>query len=247
MDTDVMVDFTHSAVGNVPNSSAFEYVAGYTSGTSNIEWTAADWAKYTQQHHIRIEQGYGGFSVARSTYDMLDMETGAWTPAGVVSAVNSAITDGYEYTTVYAVPSGLQTLAGLMTAEEIASTDCVVANWNLNQTQAAALVGTKMYGFLVRGVQWASPTSNPNTILPGTSLTLRQANVDLNEVQAGWVPSVPRGTLPTPPPGPPSGGLPVVTQLPVIEMNHAGLVVWQDGADFYVREVTSTDGGQNWS
>jgi hypothetical protein len=52
------------------------------------------------------------------------------------------------------------------------------------------------------GVQWASPSSNPNTVLPGPSgKTLREANVDLSVVDAGWVPSG-MGKAPAPAPKP---------------------------------------------
>lgn len=50
-----------------------------------------------------------------------------------------------------------------------------VANWGDNQSSAASKLGGR-----VVGRQWAAPDSNPNTILPGTNLTLKQANADLS-------------------------------------------------------------------
>ena len=59
-----------------------------------------------------------------------------------------------------------------------------IADWNLSEH----LAGLAAYGDVYAG-QWASPTSNPNTVIPGTNHTLATANVDLNVVlleNTGW-------------------------------------------------------------
>ena len=35
-------------------------------------------------------------------------------------------------------------------------------------------------------VQWASPTSNPNTIVPGGTQTLADANIDISVTIPSW-------------------------------------------------------------
>ena len=40
-----------------------------------------------------------------------------------------------------------------------------------------------------RAVHWASPTSNPGTIVPGGTLTLAQAQVDLSVAEDAWHPA----------------------------------------------------------
>jgi hypothetical protein len=54
------------------------------------------------------------------------------------------------------------------------------------QAQADNLLGTRLHGHKVVAVQWASPSSNPNTPLPRSSLTLRQANCDLSVTLDYW-------------------------------------------------------------
>ena len=56
--------------------------------------------------------------------------------------------------------------------------------------------------FPVKAVQWASPSSNPGTLVPGTGLTLTQANCDLSVADKSW-PSVPPPPLHTSAPAPP--------------------------------------------
>jgi hypothetical protein len=242
--SDVMPDFTHGAVGNVPANGPYTHVAGYTSGTSGIVWTASDWEKYPNQVHIRIEQGYGGFTPNMADYDVLDIENGAWTPETAATEVKRRVEAGYVGTTLYAGDADLAATAVLIKAFGdavwVGHVDCVLANWNLNQAQAGAIVGTEVHGMTCRAVQWASPSSNPNTVLPGTTLTLKQANVDLNVVQSSWKPVVvPRGTSNPPTVAPPAAD-------PMLEFKSAGVVVWQAGTALHTREVVSQDGGKTW-
>lgn len=250
--TSVMADFTHAAVESVPDENGFTHVAGYTSGTDNIQWTASDWSKYADKILVRIEQGYGTSTPVLSSYDVLDVETGAWTPSTAAAEVKRRVEAGYQWTTLYGSEGTLESCATLIKAMGdsvwVGHVDCVLANWNLDQAQAAAIVGTQVAGMTCRAVQWASPTSNPKTLLPGTELTLTQVNADLNAVQKTWRPaeSVPRETTPAPAPAPVPAPTPVVAE-PVLQFNHAGVVVWLDDAGkLYSREVTSTDLGTTW-
>jgi hypothetical protein len=61
-----------------------------------------------------------------------------------------------------------------------------LADWSLSRAQADNLLGTRLHGHKVVAVQWASPSSNPNTPLPRSSLTLRQANCDLSVTLDYW-------------------------------------------------------------
>jgi hypothetical protein len=61
-----------------------------------------------------------------------------------------------------------------------------LADWSLSRAQAARLLGTRLAGHKIVAVQWASPSSNPDTPLPRSSLTLRQANCDLSVTLDYW-------------------------------------------------------------
>lgn len=258
MSIDLMPDFTHSAVKNVPPNGPFTHVAGYVSGTSDIKWTPSDWARFPRQIHIRIHQGYGTKEPNMADYDVLDIERGAWTPAEAANEVKRRVEAGYVWTTLYGGDAALNETATLIRAmgEHIwnGHVDCVLANWNDSVEEASKVVGTEVHGMTCRGVQFASPSSNPHTILPGTAMTLAQANVDLNVIQPGWnPPTVPRKPVTTPEPVPtpvppvkvPPTPEPVPTPAPV-----AGVVVYSvlvDGAPrFSTQTVESTDKGLTW-
>ena len=73
-----MIDTIHASVHNVPASAP--KVAGYTTGTPDIVWTAADWARFSHSK-VRICQDEGSDHSA----DVLDIEPGAATNANAVT------------------------------------------------------------------------------------------------------------------------------------------------------------------
>lgn len=225
MKTTLMVDTIHANVLSIPVSTPF--VGGYVTGTPDITWTPADWARFPGVH-VRYWQGYGSLPDVHA-FDVIDIEAGAVTPAEAASMVRDRVHAGVQWTTLYGTDAVLAETASLIRVMGSAvwngHVDCVLADWNLNEVSAAALVGSLIHGMSCRGIQWASPSSNPRTLLPGSSLTLIAANCDLNVVDAAWRPS----SLPVAPP-------PAVL---------SGLVVGPTVHDS--RPVSSRDGGRTWS
>lgn len=229
-----MADATHSAQHNIPPGS-FSHVAGYVSGTPDIEWTADDWARYPLAERVRIAQNYGKQPDIHD-FDVLDIERLAYTPAEAAAIVRQRVDAGIQWTTLYGGDSVIQETNALIRAMGdhywIGHVDVGLADWNLNEAEASKLVGTEIHGATCRYVQWASPESNPHTLLPGTSLSLSQANVDLCVVDTDWHPS--SQSTPPPPPPPP----------PVPESLHGILVILPDGS---TSNVVSSDGGHTWN
>lgn len=228
----LMVDTIGSDASLVPSN--VPDIAGYVSGTSDIDWTSSEWARFTSAKKVRIYQGYGA-EPPLNGWDVLDVETGAITPQQAADLVEQRVHADITWSTIYGGDSVIAETAKLIQAKghDIwnGHVDAWLANWNLNQQAATQMLGTMIHGMTCIGVQWASPETNPNTLLPGTSLTLKQANCDLSVVIANWVPSggwdVPPG-----PPKPP----PITTQTAI-------LVVLPDGGTMTVR---SADGGHTW-
>ncbi len=226
------VDMTHDAVPNVPND--YGYVFGYCSGLGGVPWNGADWAKYNGRRVCRTYQGAGTFP-GIDGFDEIDVESGAVTPQQAADLVEQRVKAGHTWTTIYGSDGALQQVSELIQAKghDIwnGHVNCRLADWNLNATQASAKVGQYVHGMSCVAVQWASPTSNPHTILPGTSLTLSQANVDLNEVDANWIPS--GGFTPVNPPAP----------VPPNQVTDAIAVILPGGTTKHLR---SSDGGNTW-
>lgn len=199
--TTVMMDTEAGDAHNIPIETT--HVGGYVSGTPDIKWTGQEWDMFPSSVRIRIEQGYGALPNP-GDYDELDCERGALSPQTVAGLIAARVAAGYEWTTVYASRANLALVATAVQAHGdavwVGHVNCMLADWNLDQAEAEALVGTSVEGMYCIGVQWASPSSNPHTLIPGTSMTLIDGNVDLAVVEAGWTPS----TLPPPAVVPPS-------------------------------------------
>ena len=126
--------------------------------------------------------------------DVADVEFLAGTTGSFVRALRARIAAKVRWSTIYGTDATIATAAA-----ELASAgphgwyyrhvDCWLANWNLDEAQAAALTGGRIHGLACRAVQWASPTSNPGTIVPGGTLTLAQAQVDLSVAEDAWHPA----------------------------------------------------------
>lgn len=116
--------------------------------------------------------------------DEFDVEAGAITPEQMIGIVQARRERKWS-TRIYGTYSTYRDLT-----EELAilgirrSVWWRIADWNFSQH----LAELELWGDVYAG-QWASPTSNPGTLLPFTGLTLAQANADLNVVlkeSTGW-------------------------------------------------------------
>jgi hypothetical protein len=200
--TTFMVDTTGTNADKLPMH--LPAYGGYISGLEGVEWSAAQFARYAGSKVFRYYQGVGPEPPIHA-FDVIDVEPEAVTATFAANIVRDRVAGGIPWTTIYGGDSFLQQVATDVIAEGHqvwnGHVNCILADWNLNETEAAALIGTFRHGMSVVGVQWASPSSNPQTFIPGTLLTLAEMNADLNVIDANWVPS--GGFTPLPTPAPP--------------------------------------------
>jgi hypothetical protein len=187
-----MVDCTHAAVGSIPASTP--KIAGYVTGSDGVCWTEADWRKFSGST-VTIDQTPGGDTFAAGHADVFDVEAYAGTLAAAeadahrrqatVTAVKARQAAGF-YSTIYISAANLAALKTALAGDPDVRLNQVgfwVANWSLSASEAAAQLGNEIVA-----IQWASPTSNPHTLLPGSRLTLAEANADLSVTLASWYP-----------------------------------------------------------
>jgi hypothetical protein len=181
-----MIDATVANARHIP--PATPKVAGYTTG-ADVAWTAAEWNLFPHAGKVRIEQDPPARWPLHA--DVLDVERGAAVPKDGPGWVGVRIAAGIEWSTIYASSDVLAATvdefrkAGY--SHYLGHVDAWLADWNLDEQEAAALIGTQVHGLTVRAVQWASPTSNPNTpVWGGGGATLGQALVDLSVAEAAW-------------------------------------------------------------
>ncbi len=188
IDSVTMIDATHASVSNIPADTP--KVAGYTTGTADIAWTPEDWARFPDAGHVRIDQGLGTFEPL--SCDVFDIEAKAITPDQAVQGIRIRIAAGLTWTTIYAGRSSLLEFRYALADTSgpdgwyYGHVDAWLGDWNLPRAEAAALIGQELHGITLRAVQWASPSSNPAALVPGSLLTLREANVDLSVADPAW-------------------------------------------------------------
>lgn len=183
--TTTMIDAIRTCAGNIPVGSP--KVAGYVTGTNEVLWTPQDWARFDPAVTalVRIDQGLT-WPPAPPSYDVLDVENLAVTAAEVPGAIQARIAAGITRTMIYGTTSALAAVEAQLRAAPFGNgwyyghVDCWLADWNLDEAEAAALLGTRISGLTCNAVQWASPSSNPGTVLPGSTLTLAESNCDLS-------------------------------------------------------------------
>lgn len=190
--TEVMVDAIRVNAHHIPRD--IPKVAGYVTGTGDVPWTATEWGYFPRAGHVRIDQSPALASFSAGHADVADVEFLAGTIGSFVRAVRARIAAGHIWSTIYGTDSTIAAAAAELAAAGPHSwyyghVDCWLANWNLDAAQAAAITGTRVHGLTCRAVQWASPTSNPGTVVPRGTLTLAQAQVDLSVAEDAWHPA----------------------------------------------------------
>lgn len=165
-----MVDCTHDALAEVRHTS-IKRIAGYVTGTPDIRWTPEDFAVASVGRAVlKIDQSNSNLPLHADIRQVAkDVEGGASNIATAVEVAKERIPFGDDY--------------------------CIYCDLAILPEVETAMHNAGFQGTII-GYQWASPSSNPATILPGTGKTLREANADLSVVNAAWMP------LPTPPPPP---------------------------------------------
>jgi len=154
-------DTTHSAIGYLPKGAGA--YAGYTTGSSDIRWTASDWARFPGA--VRIDQDW---NAGDPTADVLDVETGAATPAECPAWYVSALRDfntcarpGQRRPTLYANQSTMPLIVQHLHAAGIRSGPKLWLADITSRSAAEAMLGnTSRYGFPIVGVQFSYV--NPN-------------------------------------------------------------------------------------
>jgi hypothetical protein len=150
-------DATHANIGSLPRGAQ---VAGYSTGTGSVPWTAADWAAHPGA--LRICQD----SQASDTIaDYLDVELNAATPGVCARWAKAALANwtaatrpGQRKPAIYMSASTVTTVVNALIAGGVRSgVGLVVANWNLTQAQAVAQVAQASGPFPIVGIQFRDP------------------------------------------------------------------------------------------
>lgn len=178
-------DIVGADIPNVPLVKG-ALVAYYNTGTGIVPASAAQIAaaKAAGMGVVLIDQWPGGATFAAGTSDILDVESGAATVQDAINGVKARQAHGWQ-STIY-ISYGA--LAALDDALRSAGCDMSlvfygVADYSWSQAQSETLLN--------QNPQWAycqygDPVSNPDTLIPGTNVTLSKANADIDVAKSSW-------------------------------------------------------------
>src|SRR5690242_9680315 len=132
-------DAIHANVGQLPPGQA----AGYTTGTSDIRWTSADWAAHPGA--VRIDQD---FAALDPSADVLDVERGAATFADcpvwskrAIEDFNAAVRPGQRRPAIYFSASSVHDVVNALVNGGVNSgVGLFVASWGIGESAAMAEV-----------------------------------------------------------------------------------------------------------
>lgn len=187
MITDMMIDTINGDVDSIPAiSRQATAIAYYVTGSPSIQWTPQHIAFFPISSHIRIDQSADLDKFVTGNADVADIENGAGTIASFINAAKERASRDWP-SPAYISAESLSSLHNAASNFSLLTrVQYWIANWNLNQQEAILLLSSNDS---IVAVQFASPSSNPHTFLPGTTvLTLAQANCDLSVKRADWFP-----------------------------------------------------------
>lgn len=151
-------DATHSNISSLPHTVSV--VAGYTTGTADIKWTSADWARYPAA--IRICQDHGSDTSA----DVLDVENGAATFEDAVTWYPKAVENfysgqrpGQRFPAIYLSLSNIQDLQAALKAGGITRANLWIADWTNSQSTAVSQLINASGNYPAVAIQYANAGS----------------------------------------------------------------------------------------
>jgi hypothetical protein len=191
------LDTIGATANSIPRGT--KRVLVYITGGGGIAWTAAQIAGLSAkgvQFVGRIDQSNVEQLFTNLRTLVVDIEPGAATNLTADHVAVRRAQAGLR-TTLYTFLANFDALKrSVSTFGASDHVDYLVADWNLDRNGAIGFLGQHPECV---GVQYASPTSNPRTLVPGSRLTLAQANVDLSVTRADWpAPVAKKRKLPKP-------------------------------------------------
>ena len=170
---------------NIGHAPAGAQLAGYSTGSGGIPWTAAQWAAHPGT--VRIDQDA---AASDPTADVLDVEGGAATFADCPGWVRRAQKDfasaarpGQRWPAIYASASNITPVVNALTAGGVTSgAGLWVADWSFTKAEAFAEVLNAAGPFPIVAVQWSSGQFYDTDVFSGRWL----ANVSATSTGPTW-------------------------------------------------------------
>jgi hypothetical protein len=169
----------------IPAVAALRMIALYATGSEGIQATSAEIARFKNAGVavVLIDQSPSLSVFAAGRADIADVEQGAGTTKAAVAAILDRQAHGLQ-STIYVSRGNLDSMTSAFTREvDRGQVRFGVADYSWSQAQAEKqLAANPSWAYC----QYGDPESNPDTLVPGTKLTLAQAQCDIDIAQSSW-------------------------------------------------------------
>ncbi len=195
--TTVGMDTVRTSVGNIPSNAVC--VLGYDTGSGIVPWTQNEWDYFPNAIKLHITQVDGNNN---PDSDIIDIEPKAATIEQAVAWCKDRISH-HKIATCYLSQSNVTSLVNaLITAGITSGVYLGVAHPGMSIEEAQSILDQSGGPFPIVYVQYAWPDMGLGGDLkvPGSDLTLNQANVDLNLIRNDWLEKVRPLNKPAPTP-----------------------------------------------
>lgn len=182
----IQVDTIHDNVNKVPADAIA--VMGYDTGSPGIDWTPENWNRFPTASKVIVDQSPGLSQFRLGKAHVADVERGAATVETFISAARERLHLGVNAGVLYISYGSWHDAAIKLDISGLGGgrVRFFLADYSWSMTESISFLDKNSS---VVGVQFASPQSNPHTDLPGTGLTLSEANCDLSVKRANWIPA----------------------------------------------------------
>jgi hypothetical protein len=179
------VDVTGVNSNNIPAVAALGIIALYATGSDGIAATSSQIARFKDAGVgvALIDQTPSLSVFAAGEADIADVEQGAGTVDTAVAAILDRQSHGWQ-STIYLSYSNLGSMTSALPSN--VNQDLVlyaVADYNWSQAESEDLLAANPNWAYC---QYGDPETNPDTLVPGTNLTLSQAQCDIDIAQSSW-------------------------------------------------------------
>ncbi len=179
------VDVTGVNSGNIPAVPALGIIALYATGTDGIAATSAEIARFKNAGVgvALIDQTPSLSVFAAGSADIADVEQGAGTVDSAVAAILDRQAHGLQ-STIYLSYSNLDSMTSALPSD--VNQDLVVygvADYAWSQAESEDLLAANPSWAYC---QYGDPETNPDTLVPGTTVTLSEAQCDIDIAQSSW-------------------------------------------------------------
>lgn len=180
---EMLLDTIHADASRLPAGMAA--CLEYMTGSTDVKWTVSDTRKFPHCTFIRVDQTISLNVYEAGGAELADVERGAGTLTEFIKAAKVRASKHWPNNLYISLSGFTPAIVAVHAAGLAGKVNYHIADYDFSMNDAIHFMTANSD---VVAVQFASPGTNPNTLVPGSSHTLKQVNCDLSVKRVDWYP-----------------------------------------------------------